>query len=58
MNEQTLERYLASSNLTEEQKKSLRAEYKSVSDKDEVYTKAVRLNRRKAMTKKPVITTK
>lgn len=52
---ETLERYLSTSTLTEEQKSALREEFTATAGDRQVLNKAVHLNGRKSMTKVPSI---
>lgn len=58
INQATFDRYLEASGLSHEVKASLRKEFKSSKNPQEVYNKAVSLSGRKVMTKVPSITHK
>lgn len=58
INQATFDRYLESSGLPADTKRELKEEFKSASNPQEVYNKAVSLSGRKVMTKVPRITHK
>jgi hypothetical protein len=58
INQATLDRYLETSPLTDAQKDTLQAEFKTKGGARSVLDKAVQLSGRKSMTKVPCINTK
>lgn len=57
-NKQTLDRYLESSNLSQEDQKRLKQKFETAKDKKAVMTEAMRLNQGKGMSKVPKFKTK